>query len=164
MLNLTGIIFAIQFVTLLFIGAYADYGKWRPWVMIGEYSFGYVHSIPDQQGSPVYSTAVNSPFRRSTSLDNGLAPRFATLSEYMVSGLNRHVAIELILSHEHGHRLLCRYVPRSSSRSTRGHQVGAGCHGRYCLVSRSRSHCAQATLKRQAQRPMIISYLTRGQK
>jgi hypothetical protein len=38
MLNLTGIIFAIQFVTLLFIGAYADYGKWRPWVMIGEYS------------------------------------------------------------------------------------------------------------------------------
>jgi len=35
MLNLTGIIFAIQFVTLLFIGAYADYGKWRPWVMIG---------------------------------------------------------------------------------------------------------------------------------
>ena len=36
MLNLTGIIFAIQFVTLLFIGAYADYGKWRPWVMIGE--------------------------------------------------------------------------------------------------------------------------------
>jgi hypothetical protein len=37
MLNLTGIIFAIQFVTLLFIGAYADYGKWRPWVMIGEW-------------------------------------------------------------------------------------------------------------------------------
>ena len=37
MLNLTGIIFAIQFVTLLFIGAYSDYGKWRPWVMIGEF-------------------------------------------------------------------------------------------------------------------------------
>jgi hypothetical protein len=48
MLNLTGIIFAIQFVTLLFIGAYADYGKWRPWVMIGEYSFGYVLSIANQ--------------------------------------------------------------------------------------------------------------------
>lgn len=36
MLNLSGIIFAIQFVTLLMVGAYADYGKWRPWVMIGE--------------------------------------------------------------------------------------------------------------------------------
>jgi hypothetical protein len=39
MLNLAGIIFAIQFVTLLFIGAYADYGKWRPWVMIGTSDF-----------------------------------------------------------------------------------------------------------------------------
>lgn len=36
MLNIAGIIFAIQFVTLLMVGAYADYGKWRPWVMIGE--------------------------------------------------------------------------------------------------------------------------------
>jgi hypothetical protein len=36
MLNLTGIIFAIQFVSLLFIGAYADFGNWRPYLLIGE--------------------------------------------------------------------------------------------------------------------------------
>jgi hypothetical protein len=36
MLNLTGIIFAIQFVTLLCIGAYADFGNWRPFLLIGE--------------------------------------------------------------------------------------------------------------------------------
>jgi Na+/melibiose symporter-like transporter len=34
-LNLTGIIFAVQFTALLLIGAYADYGKWRPWVLVG---------------------------------------------------------------------------------------------------------------------------------
>lgn len=36
LLDLTGIIFAVQFVALLIIGAYADYGKWRPWVLVGE--------------------------------------------------------------------------------------------------------------------------------
>jgi len=47
MLNLTGIIFAIQFVTLLFIGAYADYGKWRPWVMIGELQLPRLYGYAD---------------------------------------------------------------------------------------------------------------------
>ena len=36
LLDLTGIIFAVQFVALLIIGAYADYGKWRPWVLVGK--------------------------------------------------------------------------------------------------------------------------------
>jgi MFS-type transporter involved in bile tolerance (Atg22 family) len=34
LLNLTGIIFAVQFVALLILGAYGDYGKWRPWILI----------------------------------------------------------------------------------------------------------------------------------
>ncbi|PMB67070.1 Autophagy-related protein 22 [Beauveria bassiana] len=31
---MTGILFAAQLVTLLTIGPYADYGNWRPWIMI----------------------------------------------------------------------------------------------------------------------------------
>ena len=34
LLDLTGILFTAQLVVLLGIGPYADYGKWRPWLMI----------------------------------------------------------------------------------------------------------------------------------
>ncbi|KAM3545891.1 hypothetical protein ARSEF1564_001172 [Beauveria bassiana] len=34
LLDMTGILFAAQLVTLLTIGPYADYGNWRPWIMI----------------------------------------------------------------------------------------------------------------------------------
>ncbi|KAF2479339.1 autophagy-related protein 22-like protein [Neohortaea acidophila] len=33
-LDLNGIIFAVQVVILLVIGPYADYGRWRPWILI----------------------------------------------------------------------------------------------------------------------------------
>ena len=35
LLNVTGILFAAQLVALLTLGPYADYGNWRPWIMIG---------------------------------------------------------------------------------------------------------------------------------
>jgi hypothetical protein len=38
LLDLTGILFAAQLVILLGIGPYADYGDWRPWLMISPYS------------------------------------------------------------------------------------------------------------------------------
>jgi len=34
LLDVTGILFAAQLVTLLLLGPYADYGNWRPWIMI----------------------------------------------------------------------------------------------------------------------------------
>ncbi|KAJ3492436.1 hypothetical protein NLG97_g5396 [Lecanicillium saksenae] len=34
LLDITGILFAAQLVTLLTVGPYADYGNWRPWIMI----------------------------------------------------------------------------------------------------------------------------------
>lgn len=34
LLDITGILFAAQLVLLLTIGPYADYGNWRPWIMI----------------------------------------------------------------------------------------------------------------------------------
>jgi len=34
LLDITGILFAAQLVTLLILGPYADYGNWRPWIMI----------------------------------------------------------------------------------------------------------------------------------
>ncbi|PMD45611.1 autophagy protein, partial [Hyaloscypha variabilis F] len=34
LLDVTGILFAAQLVLLLTIGPYADYGNWRPWIMI----------------------------------------------------------------------------------------------------------------------------------
>lgn len=34
LLDITGILFAAQLVALLTIGPYADYGHWRPWIMI----------------------------------------------------------------------------------------------------------------------------------
>lgn len=34
LLDITGILFAAQLVTLMTIGPYADYGNWRPWIMI----------------------------------------------------------------------------------------------------------------------------------
>jgi hypothetical protein len=36
LLDVTGITFADQLVLLLTIGPYADYGNWRPWIMISE--------------------------------------------------------------------------------------------------------------------------------
>lgn len=35
LLNVTGVLFASQLATLMFLGPYADYGSWRPWIMIG---------------------------------------------------------------------------------------------------------------------------------
>ncbi len=35
-LDLNGILFAIQLVVLLVVGPYADYGNWRPWLLIGK--------------------------------------------------------------------------------------------------------------------------------
>ena len=42
LLDMNGILFGIQLVVLLFLGPYADYGKWRPYVLICErgYSLG----------------------------------------------------------------------------------------------------------------------------
>ena len=37
LLDVTGILFAAQLVVLLTIGPYADYGNWRPWIMISEF-------------------------------------------------------------------------------------------------------------------------------
>ncbi|KAH8894151.1 putative autophagy protein [Thozetella sp. PMI_491] len=34
LLDVTGILFAAQLVVLLIIGPYADYGNWRPWILI----------------------------------------------------------------------------------------------------------------------------------
>ncbi|TQV97545.1 hypothetical protein V2A60_006704 [Cordyceps javanica] len=42
LLDITGILFAAQLVTLLTIGPYADYGNWRPWIMIIAQSVLYV--------------------------------------------------------------------------------------------------------------------------
>ena len=36
LLDVTGILFAAQLVLLLSIGPYADYGNWRPWIMISK--------------------------------------------------------------------------------------------------------------------------------
>lgn len=50
LLNITGILFAIQMVILLTLGPYADYGNWRPWIMISEYQ------APEQ--APCLTTSV----------------------------------------------------------------------------------------------------------
>ncbi|ORX36209.1 autophagy protein [Kockovaella imperatae] len=34
LLDVTGILFAVQLVVLMTLGPYADYGNWRPWIMI----------------------------------------------------------------------------------------------------------------------------------
>ena len=43
--NLTGFKFAAQFVALMLIGPYVDYGTWRPWLLICESTF-FVLSLP----------------------------------------------------------------------------------------------------------------------
>lgn len=35
-LNLNGILFAVQVVLLLFVGPYADYGNWRGHFLLGQ--------------------------------------------------------------------------------------------------------------------------------
>lgn len=57
LLDVTGILFAAQLVLLLTIGPYADYGTWRPWIMISEFqselrsadlvAYGVLHSCPN---------------------------------------------------------------------------------------------------------------------
>ncbi|KAJ6787529.1 hypothetical protein PWT90_02784 [Aphanocladium album] len=42
LLDITGILFAAQLVTLLTVGPYADYGNWRPWIMIIAQSILYI--------------------------------------------------------------------------------------------------------------------------
>ena len=38
LLDLSGILFAVQIVVMFVIGPYADYGNWRPGILIGESS------------------------------------------------------------------------------------------------------------------------------
>ena len=38
LLDMTGIMFAAQLVTLLIIGPFTDYGNWRPWILISRLS------------------------------------------------------------------------------------------------------------------------------
>ena len=38
LLDITGILFAAQLVILLAIGPYADYGNWRPYIMMSRWS------------------------------------------------------------------------------------------------------------------------------
>ncbi|KAL1411607.1 hypothetical protein Q8F55_002571 [Vanrija albida] len=42
LLDITGIMFAAQLFTLLTVGPYADYGNWRPWIMIVAQSILYI--------------------------------------------------------------------------------------------------------------------------
>jgi hypothetical protein len=37
LLDVTGILFAVQLVILLTVGPYADYGNWRPYIMISKF-------------------------------------------------------------------------------------------------------------------------------
>ena len=56
LLDVTGILFAAQLVTLLSIGPYADYGNWRPWIMIG--AFRHIvskHRLTQQNSWPRHS-------------------------------------------------------------------------------------------------------------
>ena len=39
-LNLNGILFAVQVVLLLFVGPYADYGNWRAPFLLSEFHVG----------------------------------------------------------------------------------------------------------------------------
>jgi hypothetical protein len=41
LLDVTGILFAAQLVILLTLGPYADYGNWRPYIMMGESMFSF---------------------------------------------------------------------------------------------------------------------------
>lgn len=44
-LDLSGILFAVQLVVLLIIGPYADYGTWRPWILIAWTVIGIASSF-----------------------------------------------------------------------------------------------------------------------
>jgi hypothetical protein len=102
LLDVTGILFAAQLVLLLTIGPYADYGTWRPWIMISEFqselrsadlvAYGVLHSCPNnplhlpvchvryKQARPVASRpgAIRRRFARSvsSSLSLSLCPYF----------------------------------------------------------------------------------------
>ena len=65
LLDMNGILFAVQLVILLVIGPYADYGKWRPWVLIGKRSLEFlfsahvsIQSQPSCSGSPLWASPV----------------------------------------------------------------------------------------------------------
>ena len=63
LLDMNGILFGIQLVVLLFLGPYADYGSWRPYVLIGEsgtYSalMHETQSRPSCCGSPLWPSPV----------------------------------------------------------------------------------------------------------
>lgn len=57
LLDITGILFAAQLVTLLVIGPYADYGTWRPWIMIGMPHIPHF-ALEDELADPFQSLKV----------------------------------------------------------------------------------------------------------
>lgn len=142
MLNLSGIIFSIQFVTLLFVGAYADYGVWRPWVMIGEpamtterYSSGL--TLLRLYGTLVLLSIFYLCAEQTWSMDrcSGMLRRRCLRYVSILNALRTvpcgDASADDLRSHEHGHCLLRCYVPWTCSGSARGHQVRTGCH-RWC--------------------------------
>jgi len=123
LLNLTGIIFAVQFVALLILGAYGDYGKWRPWILISFTAMLYLCQFA--------ISAINKPAQwwgAQVCYVAGIVGESSDQAE-VVRGL--------MYSYEHDGRVFCCYFPGSRAGSARGHSVREGSHGRYPRVSRS---------------------------
>ena len=45
LLDLTGVLFLTQLFVLMGIGVYADYGRWRFWLLICQYTYGRVRPL-----------------------------------------------------------------------------------------------------------------------
>jgi hypothetical protein len=121
LLNLTGIIFAVQFVALLILGAYGDYGKWRPWILISFTAMLYLCQFA--------ISAINKP------------TQWWGAQVCYVAGIVGESSAEaergLMYSHEHDGCILRCYIPGNRAGSARGHPVREGSHGRYPRVSRA---------------------------
>ena len=73
LLDLNGILFAVQLVLLLTIGPYADYGSWRPYILICKCPpcIGYRTQLTKPQSSKLSCTFAPLLWPASTLLING---------------------------------------------------------------------------------------------
>jgi hypothetical protein len=115
LLNVTGVLFASQLATLMFLGPYADYGNWRPWIMIG--TSKSTHPL-----API--EFLTDSLRSRANYLVHLSIRHVRHQQTWPVGERPSIICGGISSSERRQLVLRRDLPIASARSAKGHSIG----------------------------------------
>ena len=124
LLNVTGVLFASQLMMLLILGPYADYGHWRPWIMIGE--------LPTPSPSRVLLRMLLIEHSFPSGPDYSIPLPILDVCHQQVLAVGRCPGTirRRISSRQHCQRFLCGHVPIHRPRLAQDHRVRGKGQGR----------------------------------